>query len=90
MLLPSRQQGSVPELDGSLGFLYKMAASRFGDAKTSRRPSPSSDIRGLPALLPVICSKTHNGGTARKILYNSSPYTAVISRAYRGGKHKEI
>jgi len=38
-------------------------------------------MRGLPALLPVVCSKTHDGGSARKILYNTSPYFTVISES---------
>ncbi|MBU7007207.1 hypothetical protein [Phosphitispora fastidiosa] len=53
------QQGSVPELDGSPGVSHKMAASRFGEPKLPGGLSPSSDMRGLSALLPVICSKTH-------------------------------
>ena len=54
-----------------------------------RQPSPSSDMWGLPALLPVLCSKTHNGGSAMKILHNTSPYSTVISRASHGGKTKK-
>jgi hypothetical protein len=46
-----RQQTGIPELDGSEGIPYMMAASRFEKHETSRRPSPSADIRGLPGLL---------------------------------------
>jgi len=67
--LPSPgQQGSVPELDGSLGFSNKTAASRFGKPKLPGGLSPSSGMRGLPALLPVICSQTHPSGTHLPLL----------------------
>ncbi|MDT3699122.1 MAG: hypothetical protein RO469_06800 [Thermincola sp.] len=46
-----RQQADVPELDGSYCIPYELAASRFENRETSRRPSPSADIRGLPGLL---------------------------------------
>jgi len=43
---------------------------------------------GTPCLVAGACSKTQNGGSARKILYNTSPYNAVISGANREWKNK--
>jgi len=46
-------------------------------------------MQGLSALLPVIYSKTYNGVSARKILYNSSPHSTSISETNIGKKIKE-
>jgi len=83
------QQGSVPELDGSVGFSNKMAASRFGEPKLPGGLRHLRTCGDFPALLPVIYSKTHNGASARKILYNSSPHSTSISETNIGKKIKE-